>query len=170
MITKAIMFAKEAHAEQVRKYTNEPYITHPMAVAGLVASVTDDQEMIAAAILHDTVEDTDVTIFVVRDIFGDRVASLVSDLTDVSKPDDGNRKTRKAIDRQHTAQASKNAKTIKLADLINNTKNILSFDSKFAAVYMEEKRLLINVLQGGDEKLLALATSMVDSYFASQNS
>jgi len=164
------MFAKEAHAEQVRKYTNEPYITHPMAVAGLVASVTDDQEMIAAAILHDTVEDTDVTIFVVRDIFGDRVASLVSDLTDVSKPDDGNRKTRKAIDRQHTAQASKNAKTIKLADLINNTKNILSFDSKFAAVYMEEKRLLINVLQGGDEKLLALATSMVDSYFASQNS
>ena len=68
----------------------------------------------------DVVEDTPVSIKDIEDVFGPRVAALVSDLTDVSKPEDGNRATRKELDRQHTAKASPDAKTVKLADLISN--------------------------------------------------
>ena len=67
------------------------------------------------------------------------MAELVDDLTDVSKPQDGNRATRKELDRQHTAKASPDAKTIKLADLISNSRSIMKDDPNFAKVYMKEK-------------------------------
>ncbi len=165
MITTALDFAKIAHGGQVRKYTNEPYVAHPIAVAGLVASVTDDEAMFIAAILHDVVEDTATTIETIQGLFGYRVAAFVADLTDVSKPEDGNRKKRKELDRLHTSKASTSAKTIKLADLIDNTKTIVAFDAKFAKIYMEEKRLLLEVLKGGDETLYKIANNLVIKYF-----
>lgn len=165
-ILDAIRFAKDAHKKQTRKYTNEPYLTHPMAVAGLVASVTDDPDMIIAAILHDTVEDCEkVTIDHITENFGPRVSHLVSDLTDVSKKSDGNRKKRKEIDRQHTAEALPESKTIKLGDLIDNLKNIDYFDEDFADVYMNEKMQLLHVLQEGDETLFRVAYDIVYDYF-----
>ena len=87
----------------------------------------DDPEVQAAALLHDVVEDTPVSIKDIEDVFGPRVAALVGDLTDVSKPEDGNRAT-KGADRQHTAKASPDAKTVKLADLISNGKSIIKDD------------------------------------------
>ena len=146
MINLARTFASRAHKGQVRKYTGEPYIEHPLEVAKIVRMHNGSKEMVAAALLHDVVEDTDVTLDEVRQEFGDAVANLVDDLTDVSKPEDGNRAFRKAMDRDHTAQASAAAMVIKAADLISNTKSIVEHDPSFARVYLKEKRALLDVL------------------------
>ena len=167
LIDWAITFATTAHTGQVRKYTGEPYITHPLAVAELVASVTEDAEAITAAILHDTVEDTGVTLEeIARAGFGWQIARLVEQLTDVSKPEDGNRAARKAIDLAHTAKASPKAQTVKLADLIHNTESIVARDPSFAVVYMKEKQRLLAVLGQGDRTLYAKAVNLVKDYYA----
>ncbi len=155
LVDRARVYATEAHQRinHRRKYNNEPYHVHLSAVAKLVASVTDDEEMIAAAWLHDTVEDTQATMEDVEAEFGVQVAELVEELTDVSKPGDGNRVRRKQIDRMHLAQASKRAKTVKLADLIDNCKDITRHDPRFAQVYLAEMNSLLDVLQGGNEQL-----------------
>ena len=146
LVVRARTFARLAHGSQKRKYTGEPYIVHPVEVSEIVAWHNGSKEMIAAALLHDTVEDTDVTIDDIRNEFGNAVALLVDDLTDVSKLEDGNRATRKAMDRDHTANASAAAMVIKAADLISNSKSIAEHDPKFAKVYFEEKRALLDVM------------------------
>lgn len=150
---KATVFATKAHEGQVRKYTGEPYINHPCEVVEIVRSVSHNEFMLAAAWLHDVVEDTPVTLWEIWKEFGFHVACLVEELTDISKPEDGNREVRKAVDRLHTANASPSAKTIKLADLISNTGSIVEFGKGFAKIYLAEKRLLLDFLQEGDEKL-----------------
>ena len=163
LVIQADTFAAAAHAaiDHRRKYTGEPYIEHPREVARIVASVTDDHEVIAAALLHDTVEDTPVTLEQIEDLFGARVASLVEQLTDVSRPEDGNRRTRKAIDLAHTATATPEAKTVKLADLISNTRTIVEFDPDFARVYLAEKARLLEVLKEGNASLHAMASMLL---------
>lgn len=156
---KARAFAFKYHNDicHKRKYTNEPYTNHLLSVAEIVRSVKHTEAMICAAWLHDAVEDTTATLNDIESFFGNEVATLVEMLTDVSKLSDGNRATRKAIDREHTAKASREAKTIKLADLIDNSQNILLHDRNFAKVYLKEKSLLMRVLCDGDLKLQALA-------------
>ena len=163
MVERAKVFATAAHAavKQVRKYTFEPYIVHPAEVASIVATVPHTDVMLAAAYLHDTVEDTGVSIVDIQKEFGNEVASLVSWLTDVSKPEQGNRAVRKAIDREHTAMAPAAAQTVKLADLIANSRSILAHDPAFAKVYLEEKRMLLEVLTRGDATLMARARQIV---------
>ena len=162
-VERARVFATAAHAAvgQVRKYTFEPYIVHPTEVASIVATVPHTNEMLAAAYLHDTVEDTGVSIVDIQVEFGNEVASLVGWLTDVSKPEQGNRAVRKAIDREHTAMAPAAAQTVKLADLIANSRSILAHDPAFAKVYLEEKRMLLEVLTRGDATLMAQARRIV---------
>lgn len=167
LVNNALSFAMGAHAavKQIRKYTGEPYIVHPVHVREVlvryaVNPVSEEQE--AAALLHDVVEDTGVTIELVEQFFGPKVASLVADLTDVSKPEDGNRKVRKAIDREHTANASPDAKTVKLADLISNTQSIVAHDPDFARVYLGEKKKLLEVLQDADPGLVRAAQESLD--------
>jgi (p)ppGpp synthase/HD superfamily hydrolase len=163
-IRTALDFATEAHRGQKRKYTGENYITHPIAVAKILCSVENhDEDMLVAALLHDTVEDTSVTIETVRAEFGQTVAELVGWLTDTSKPSDGNRAARKAIDRLHSAAAPAAAQTIKLADLIDNTLTIEAHDPGFAKVYREEKRLLLDVMTAGDPVLWEIARQQVDA-------
>ena len=130
LVEKADTFAAAAHAAvgQVRKYTAEPYIVHPREVRRILLEfstepVTAEQE--AAALLHDVVEDTQVSLDLVQEIFGDAVTVLVEALTDISKPSDGNRKVRKQLDLEHTANGPRAAKAIKLADLISNSKSIV---------------------------------------------
>jgi (p)ppGpp synthase/HD superfamily hydrolase len=160
---RAKEFATKWHGSigQVRKYTGEPYINHPAAVAELVRGVIHDEDMLAAAWLHDVVEDTPCTIIDVEAEFGQSVAVLVEWLTDVSNPKDGNRKRRKEIDRQHTAAAPPKAKTVKLADLIDNSRTILPLDPDFAKVYISEKALLLEVLREGDPDLWQMAHGIV---------
>jgi (p)ppGpp synthase/HD superfamily hydrolase len=164
VVEQARTFAIAAHSAcgQVRKYTGEPYHVHPAEVAWIVEQAGGTEAQRAAAWLHDVVEDTDVSIELIEQMFGTYVAELVGWLTDVSKPEDGNRAERKAIDREHTAQASLDAKMIKLADLISNTSSIVEHDEKFAKVYLAEKRLLLTeALYDADAQLLAKAWSQV---------
>lgn len=169
-VEKAKKFADAAHEAvgQKRKYTGDPYIVHPVAVMNLVASVNHTKVMLMAALLHDTVEDTLVTLKDVEAEFGSEVCELVGWLTDVSQKEDGNRAVRKAIDRAHVAMAPAAAKTIKLADLINNSECIVANDPKFAAVYMPEKAALLEVLKEGDQTLWNRANELVQGYFQSK--
>lgn len=170
LILKASAFAAGAHAavQQKRKYTGEPYIYHPRAVAKIVVSVPHTEVMVAAALLHDVVEDTGVTMQTVCDEFGPDVAELVSWLTDRSRPEDGNRAFRKAIDRMRLAQAPPEAQTIKLADIIENTATIDQHDPSFAKVYRKEKEELLAVMNKGDPTLHARALAQLRAFDEAQ--
>ncbi|MCT4712036.1 HD domain-containing protein [Enterobacteriaceae bacterium H11S18] len=161
---RARRFASKAHAasEQRRKYTYEPYIVHPAAVVELVRSVCDNEEVLAAAWLHDTVEDTDTTILDIEERFGPQVAALVLMLTNPEQPPGTNRAHRKRAHFLHTAQASADAQTIKLADIIDNTREILRYDAHFARVYLIEKRLQLAEMKRGNEALKARAENIVE--------
>lgn len=164
LIDRARAFATTAHNGQVRKYTGLAYITHPEAVAEIVRSVPHTPEMIAAALLHDTVEDCGVSLDTIKSEFGPHVADLVYWLTDTSKPSDGNRAKRKDIDRLHTARAPAEAQTIKYADLIDNLSTIVEHDPDFAKVYLREKALLLAVADKGNLTLHRRACDLVREY------
>lgn len=167
LVNFAYEYAKEAHGDQKRKYTGEPYINHPVAVAKIVMGVPHNIDMLCAALLHDVIEDTERTYEDIRDVgFMFPIADMVVELSDVSKPEDGNRAFRKQLDREHLATISNHAKTVKLADLINNSESITRHDAGFAKVYMKEKKLLLPLLEGGDHKLMEIATKIVDDYYA----
>ena len=161
MLDEVLKFATKAHGDQKRKYTEDPYIVHPIAVAEIVKTVPHTDAMIAAALLHDVVEDTPVTIEQIKDKFGSEVAELVGWLTDISRPENGNRKTRKSLDRDHSANAPAEAQTIKLADLIHNTKSIEKHDPHFWKVYKQEKIALLDVLTKGDRSLMHIAQQQI---------
>ena len=167
LVESAKRYAIEMHGsiDHKRKYTGDPYHVHLAAVAELVASVGGTEEMIAAAWLHDIVEDTAATHEDVEQRFGDQVALLVRELTDVSRPQDGNRAIRKAMDREHLAKASIEARTIKLADLLDNAKSIVEHGGGFARVFMNEMRALLKVLHGGEARLYALAQKAVEEFY-----
>lgn len=155
LIQRAEAYATQAHEriDHRRKYNKLPYQEHLRTFAALVAEFTDDPETIAAAWLHDTLEDTPATSGQIEQEFGFAVAKLVEELTDVSKPGDGNRAVRKQIDRDHLGAASARAQTVKLADLIDNCEDITGHDTRFAKVYLEEMAVLLEVLERGDKKL-----------------
>jgi (p)ppGpp synthase/HD superfamily hydrolase len=163
---RATAFARRAHSaiDQRRKYTGDPYAVHLEAVAQLVANAGGTPEMIAAAWLHDVIEDTSTTVSQIEANFGGNVATLVAELTDVSCPSDGNRAKRKELDRVHLSCASPDAKTVKLADLIDNARSILQHDQRFAKVFMHEMRLLVDVLKEGDPGLYAVAVELISEY------
>ncbi len=159
LVSRAIRFATQAHEriDHRRKYSGQPYTDHLKQVAEIVGTVTDDQEMIAAAWLHDVVEDTPATIDDIEREFGLSVARLVHSLTDISKPSDGNRAERKAIDRAHLANACHRAQTIKLADLIDNCQDITHHDPRFATLFLKEMDALLEVLDKADPTLMRRA-------------
>lgn len=163
LINKAKMLAGKAHEGQFRKYSGMPYIVHPIEVATIVQSVDHTDEMIAAALLHDVVEDTDYSFEDIANEVSPKVSELVKGLTDVSNPQDGNRKVRKAIDKNHLAEQNAEVQTIKLADVISNSQDIKANDPKFAKVYIEEMKALLEVLTKGDKTLYAKAKEIVYS-------
>lgn len=161
----AMMFAREKHAAQVRKYTGNPYVDHLAEVAGIAMSagwrhpqIHPDQFM-AVCWLHDCVEDQGVTVPQLWSIaMPENVISGVMLLSDLEQ---GNRAERKAASRARLASAPAWVQTIKVADLISNTSSIVMHDPKFAVTYLEEKRLLLDVLANADPRLVALARSQV---------
>lgn len=162
IVDLADAFALAAHSavQQVRKYTNEPYIIHPREVRELLLKYSTNivtPHMEAAALLHDVVEDCNITLEQIQSVFGVEITALVSDLTDVSVPSDSNRRARKTKDLAHTASASIGAKTIKIADLISNTKSIVQYDQNFARVYLREKSDILAACGDADPGLLAAA-------------
>lgn len=87
LLDRAIVFATKAHSGTLRKKDGIPYILHPMEVASIAGGITTDVEVLTAALLHDTVEDTDVTLDTIKSQFGDRVAALVASETEDKRRD-----------------------------------------------------------------------------------
>ena len=161
LVAAAFHFAREKHAGQVRKYTFEPYITHPVAVSKMVASVTDYAPAIAAALLHDVMEDCGVGKAELRRRFGALVASYVVTLSDLNKT--GNRAQRKAVYARQFINAPAMVKTVKLADKLHNAASFIEHDLKYARVYLAEARDLLPMLLGGDDKLWSLLNQLTTS-------
>ena len=127
LLDRAIVFAVRAHAGTERRGKGYPYIVHPLEAVEIVATMTADQELLAAAVLHDTVEDTDVTVGQVRAGFGDRIASIVAVESDevpegVSEEDSWHARKQAAIDR--LAKAGHDAKLVALGDKLSNMRAI----------------------------------------------
>jgi len=159
-LQKAIEFATNAHKGQKRKYTGEDYIVHPIAVMEILRGFNFHEEILCAAVLHDTVEDTPVTLQDIEENFGTIVAKLVEDLTDVFTKEafpQINRKYRKQLECYRILKISGHAKSIKVADLIDNTKSIVEHDEAFSGVYLKEKQELLFVLDGAHQGLMDIA-------------
>ena len=127
ILDRAIIFAVKAHSGTERRGKGYPYIVHPLEAVEIVATMTKDQELLAAAALHDTVEDTDVTVEQLRAEFGDRVAELVASESDtfeegVSEEASWHARKQAAIDR--LAKASHEAKMVALGDKLSNMRAI----------------------------------------------
>jgi len=127
LLDRAIVFAVRAHAGTERRGKGFPYIVHPLEAVEIVATMTADQELLAAAALHDTVEDTDVTVEQLRAEFGDRIAALVASESDIvvegaSEEQSWHARKQAAIDR--LARASHDAKIVALGDKLSNMRAI----------------------------------------------
>ena len=127
LLDRAIVFAVKAHAGTERRGKGFPYIVHPMEAMEIVATMTPDQELLAAAALHDTVEDTDVTVDLIRAEFGDRIASIVAGESDempegMSEEDSWHARKQAAIDR--LAAAPRDVKIVALGDKLSNMRAI----------------------------------------------
>jgi guanosine-3',5'-bis(diphosphate) 3'-pyrophosphohydrolase len=164
---EAMVFARRVHSTQVRKYTGNPYADHLAEVAGIVATVAARRDlvsmretMIATAWLHDCIEDQDVVPAELARRFGPDVQAGVLALSDLEV---GNRAERKAASRKRLAAAPWWVQTIKVADLISNTSSIVKHDPKFAAVYLEEKRLLLDVLTNANGQLIEVARAQISA-------
>lgn len=166
LVERAMNFAVRAHQriDQRRKYSGQPYEAHLAAVVKILSQVTDDPVVLAAAWLHDVVEDTPATIEDIESEFGHRVARIVGELTDVSRPGDGNRAHRKHLDTQHLALASPDAQTVKLADLIDNCEDIFPANPRFGRVFLGEAEVLVSVLQLGDCRLRSMLSRLLDQW------
>jgi myo-inositol-1(or 4)-monophosphatase len=123
LFDKALKFAAEAHSGTERREKQFPYIIHPMEAVAIVATITNDPELLAAAILHDTVEDTDVTIEDIRNEFGERVATLVDHET-AQLPKDLPWRTRKQSQADLIASAPRDSKIVALGDKLSNLRAI----------------------------------------------
>jgi len=127
LLDRAIIYAVKAHAGIERRGKGFPYIVHPMEAVEIVATMTPDQELLSAAVLHDVVEDTPVTVDDLRAEFGDRIATLVEQESDkfvegVSEADSWHDRKQAAIDR--LAAAPKDAKMVALGDKLSNMRAI----------------------------------------------
>lgn len=153
-----LAFATKAHGEQKRKYTGEPYITHPIAVAKLVKEYGGDTNQVMAALLHDVVEDTPLSnldVFISLCEMGisiddaNDICELVFELTDEFTKDfypQFNRAQRKLLEADRLGKSSARVQLIKACDLIDNTKSIVSNDPKFAKVYLKEKEMISDLM------------------------
>ncbi len=156
-------FAVKAHGEQRRKYQNEPYVKHLERVAQTVMAYSGTTGMVMAALLHDVLEDTPVTEAEMQAFLEEvcqgtivkpaEVLQMVIDLTDQFTKQNApghNRKRRKQMEVERLAQISSRAQTIKLADIIDNTRDIIQHDFSFAKVYIPEIVALLEVLKRGE--------------------
>jgi GTP diphosphokinase / guanosine-3',5'-bis(diphosphate) 3'-diphosphatase len=158
LILHAASFAAHRHRDGRRKGSDaQPYINHPLDVANMLCDIggIDDAEILAAAILHDTVEDTETTEPEIRERFGDRIAELVLEVTDdKSLP----KAERKRLQIEHAPHLSPGAKAIKLADKISNITDVTNhppadWDTESRREYIEWGAAVVAGLRGVNEPL-----------------
>ena len=149
LILKAAHFAAQKHKDQRRKDKEvSPYINHPISVAKIISEIgnIEDPEVLAAALLHDTIEDTETTVDELIDNFGERVCSLVQEVTDDKNLPKMERKQRQI---EHAKEISEGAALIKLGDKISNVTDITNtpptdWDSNRRLEYFEWAEKVIN--------------------------
>ena len=127
LLDKAIIYAVRAHAGTERRGKGFPYIVHPMEAMEIVSTMTSDQELLAAAALHDVVEDTDITVEEIRAEFGDRIASLVaaeSDAVQEGVSEEESWRSRKEQGIRRLQGASRDVKIVALGDKLSNMRAI----------------------------------------------
>ena len=128
MVDKAIKFAVDAHANTERRGKGFPYVIHVLEAMEIVATITNDPELLAAAALHDTVEDTDVTLEQIREEFGDRVAQIVNNESDEAVPDKCEQESwrdRKSAAIKRLKKASLDSKIVAMGDKLSNMRAIM---------------------------------------------
>jgi guanosine-3',5'-bis(diphosphate) 3'-pyrophosphohydrolase len=166
-------FADQAHGQQRRKYTPERYIVHPVRVMKICREYSDDLTLLAAALLHDVLEDTpvgpaEVLEFLRRVMNGSqaqRTLQLVVELTDVyvkSQFPHLNRPTRKDREAERMEQISAGAQTVKYADIMDNGIEVVQHDPVFARQYLRESKALLLRMTRGDQRLYPRALQTVD--------
>lgn len=144
LVRRARSYAAQAHGDHRRKHVNEPFTEHLCRVAGILhAFGVQDPVVIAAAHLHDTVEDTDTRVDDLLESFGEEIAELVYWLTDA---DSERVRTAKLATAWRLAHAPWNAKLIKLADLIDNSEIICREDRPSAPAYLQEKARILDCM------------------------
>lgn len=173
-------FADQAHGNQLRKYTPDRYIVHPVRVMELCKPYTDNVAVLASALLHDVLEDTPVTEDQIRDFLKglmdddtvELTLKLVVELTDVyvkSSYPRLNRRQRKAKEAERIKETSVAAQTVKYADILDNCQEITEHDKQFAPVFLQECRTLLNVMNKGNSSLRAAALKVVEDKLKSLN-
>jgi (p)ppGpp synthase/HD superfamily hydrolase len=162
LLMKAHAFAAMAHAGVVRRWSGEPYVEHCERVAGSLAALGFGPEVVAAAFLHDVVEDTHIGPAVLAAEFGPKVAALVVEVTNPKIPKvPGNRPLRKAAVIEHLAGASYEGASIKLADMLDNSSNVAELAPEFAKSYLPEMAKKLAVLGHGHPELFAKVAAIL---------
>lgn len=174
MITDIYKRAREVahqwHEGQTRDFTGEPYVNHPMRVAGILYELGFSTNMVMAAMLHDTIEDTPYTALQMRMEFGDEITNLVLMVTEPAKlrceTDKVSKTQRKAEFLRHLEDASQEAQCIKLADIIDNTLDMAKnchVNTCRAERFLFAKRSMMLRLTKGDAILKLKAEKALDS-------
>lgn len=140
-----IAFATQKHEGQVRKLSKDPYIVHPINVANILKAMNEKDDVVKAAYLHDTLEDTDATFEEISEKFGIRVANLVKELT-------SDRSVIKEIGKapyltKKMNDMSAEALTIKLADRLDNVSDLNDSDIQFTRRYLKETEFILDHLK-----------------------
>lgn len=170
-------FADQSHGSQMRKYAPDRYIVHPVRVMEICRKYTQELPVLAAAILHDVLEDTAVTEeelhAFLRTVMDESQAAktirLVVELTDVYVKEsfpELNRKKRKALELERMKAISADAQTVKYADILDNSDEIVEQDPDFARVFLHECRRLLAGMNAGNPGLHALAMESVEKLLA----
>ncbi|RZJ58821.1 MAG: HD domain-containing protein [Flavobacterium sp.] len=180
LLRKVRDFADAAHGTQMRKYTPERYIVHPVRVMETVRSYSNKLPMLAAALLHDVLEDTPVSkeemLQFLKEIMtladAEETVRLVIELTDVFVKENFpklNRKQRKQKEAERIAETSADAQTIKYADILDNCTEISLLNPGFAPRYLRECLAILNVADKGDPELYAQTLNVVKKNLAHLN-
>jgi (p)ppGpp synthase/HD superfamily hydrolase len=167
-------FADKAHGNQMRRYSPERYIVHPIRVMETCKRYTNDISILGAALLHDVLEDTPVTkeemktflLTLMNEEAATKTINLVEELTDVyikEKYPKWNRKKRKRKECERLEKTSAEAQTIKYADIIDNAPEITEKDPDFAKIFIPEYKKLLRKITKGNPELYEKAKELVNN-------
>lgn len=174
LLNDIIAFTDKAHGKQTRKYTPERYIVHPVRVLNLCRDYSSDLPVLAAAILHDVLEDTTTTEADIHNFLltlmplhaVNKTLQLVKELTDIYPREhypQWNRSKRRSMEAERLARISGEAQTIKYADILDNSREIIPHDPDFAFRFLKECRNILLLMQKGDPTLRKKAFEVVNN-------
>ena len=172
ILQKVTAFARQAHGDQRRKFVDEPYINHLVRVMEICRQYSTDMTILLAALLHDVLEDTNVTREEIKEFMLPllneektmRTVKLVEEMTDIytkKKYPEWNRRKRKSKEVERLSSVSSGAQTIKYADIIDNSLDIKNAETDFARVFLFECKALLKVMTHGDNRLYKRAVETV---------